>query len=80
MSPSPTERKLSEEEIKLLGEWAETGMAKGDGQVKEEPQAFVEGTLFNRPPDLVVKMNSAYTLKGDNVERFIVYKLPFRTA
>ncbi|ACU59395.1 monooxygenase [Chitinophaga pinensis] len=71
------ERRLSDEEIKLLGDWAEHGMPKGEGEVKEVPQAFVEGTLFHRPPDLVVKMNTAYTLKGDNVERFIVYKLPF---
>jgi hypothetical protein len=71
------ERKLSDEEIKLIGEWAENGMPKGDGAVKEDPNRFVQGTLFNRPPDLVLKMKSSYTLKGDNVERFIVYKLPF---
>ncbi|QHS62701.1 cytochrome c [Chitinophaga agri] len=71
------ERRLTEEEIKLIGEWAENGMPKGEGTVKEIPQQYVQGTSYHRAPDLVLKMNSSYTLKGDNVERFIVYKLPF---
>ncbi|MBW8684044.1 cytochrome c [Chitinophaga sp. B61] len=71
------ERRLTAEEIRLIGEWAESGMSKGDAPVKEEPPVTTTGTLNNRQPDLVVKMKTAYTLKGDNVERFIVYKLPF---
>lgn len=71
------ERRLTDEEIKLIGEWAENGMAKGEGTVKEVPQQYVQGTSYHRAPDLVLKMKSSYMLKGDNVERFIVYKLPF---
>jgi hypothetical protein len=70
------ERKLTEEEIRMIGDWAEHGMPRGETTVKEET-TFVKGTLFNREPDLVLKMKSSYVLKGDNVERFIVYKMPF---
>jgi hypothetical protein len=72
------ERRLTEEEIRLIGEWAETGMKKGEMPVQELGEtSLVKGTLFSRAPDLVLKMNEPYVLKGDNVERFIVYKIPF---
>lgn len=69
------ERRLTDEEIALLGDWAEHGMPRG--KEKDNKSTFVPGTQYNRKPDLVLKMQEPFRLKGDNVERFIVYKIPF---
>jgi len=71
------EKILTDEEIRLLGEWAETGMTRGNGTANEDEKQIAGGMMMNRAPDLVLKMKSPYVLKGDNVERFIVYKMPF---
>jgi hypothetical protein len=71
------ERRLTDDEIKMITEWATHGMHKGEPVEEKTAKPFVKGTLYHRAPDLILKMKSAYRLKGDNVERFIVYKIPF---
>jgi hypothetical protein len=70
------ERKLSDEEIAMIADWADHGMPKGKGAAKDE-KSIVHGTRPDRKPDLVLKMSKPFHVKGDNLERFIVYKIPF---
>lgn len=69
------QRRLTDEEIALIADWADHGMPRGKGE--EEKLSFAEGTQYQRNPDLVLKMQEPFKLKGDNIERFIVYKIPF---
>jgi hypothetical protein len=72
------ERRLTDEQIAQIADWADHGMPKGKETTKDViPAGLVEGTLFNRKPDLVLKMAHAFTVKGDNQERFVVFKIPF---
>ncbi len=73
------ERKLTDEEIAMLAEWADNGMPKGKKTAVKDEELVVAGTHThnNRKPDLVLKMNKPFHVKGDNLERFIVYKIPF---
>jgi hypothetical protein len=71
------ERKLSDEEISMIAEWADHNMPKGDPATAPKQTALLEGTHYHRQPDLVLSMKKAFVVKGDNLERFIVYKIPF---
>lgn len=73
-------RSLSEEEIRLITTWVDNGAPKGKTNLKAEKALFEEiksGTTYGRPPDLTLKMNYAYRIKGDGKERFMVFKIPF---
>ncbi len=72
------ERKLTPEEISLIGRWAAAKAPKGKGSVKVPD--FVNGTLYHRKPDLTLKTEKPFLVKGDNEERFIVFKIPFELA
>lgn len=71
------ERRLTDEEIAMIAEWADNNMPKGKESEEKEVVALIEGTAYKRKPDLVLKMKKAFHVKGDNMERFIVYKIPF---
>lgn len=73
------ERKLTEEEIAMIADWADHKMPKGQPVVDKEAEElpFVTGTRYSRKPDLVLLMKDIYHLQGDNTEKFIVYKIPF---
>jgi hypothetical protein len=73
-------RKLSEEELNKLIQWIDSGAPKGKVSLAAERQLqkMIElGTTYHRTPDLTLKMKYAYKLKGDGVERFVVFKIPF---
>ncbi|WP_109698457.1 calcium-binding protein [Chitinophaga deserti] len=72
------ERKLTPEEISLISRWAQSKAPEGKGSVK--PPVFVSGTLYHRAPDLTLKTDKPFLVKGDNEERFIVFKIPFELA
>lgn len=69
------ERKLTDAEIAAIANWADHNMPKG----KEVPEdhSRVQGTEYHRKPDLVLSMKDNYRVKGDNADRFVVYKIPF---
>jgi hypothetical protein len=71
------ERKLTEEEIAMIAAWADNKMPKGKSAGNRESVSITEGTHYHRPPDTVLMMNKPFHIKGDNMERFIVYKIPF---
>lgn len=70
------ERKLSEEQIAMIADWADHKMPKGTATAKDE-NPYVTGTRYKRKPDLVLSMKESFHLSGDNTEKFIVYKIPF---
>lgn len=69
------ERKLTDEQIAMIADWAYHNMPKG--KAVEEDIPFVKGTHYSRKPDMVLTMKEPFIIKGDNMERFIVYKIPF---
>ncbi|HUQ96932.1 MAG TPA: hypothetical protein VM010_04640 [Chitinophagaceae bacterium] len=68
-------RSLSNNEIKTISDWVKAGVPKGKGEAKKI--TVLEGTAYDRKPDLSLKVKEPYTVPGDNYERFIVYKIPF---
>ncbi|MCC6690191.1 MAG: cytochrome c [Bacteroidia bacterium] len=70
------EKVLSEQEINIIKNWAETGVARGDSALQPPIPAFAKGSALGKP-DLVVKMQEVFKIKGDNKDRFMLMKLPF---
>ncbi|MGN6436652.1 MAG: cytochrome c [Agriterribacter sp.] len=74
------DRSLTQEQISLIAKWVDDKMPEGKDpgkKAKTISSPAIEGTSFNRKPDLVLLSDKGYTVKGDNVERFIIFKIPF---
>jgi len=71
------ERRLTDEQIRTLQEWAEQGAPEGDPATLPPPPAYHEGWQLGEP-DLVVKMPRPYLLRagGPDVFRNFVFRLP----
>ena len=73
------DRSLSEKEIKTIVLWVKAKTPEGkpvtSGQNPVSPA--VSGTSYNRAPDLTLRVPDTVKIPGDNVERFIIYKIPF---
>lgn len=70
------ERRLSDADINLIAEWADHGAPLGHG-TPALPDTSVKQSGMTRLPDLELTMNESFILKGDNMERFVVYRIPF---
>ncbi|MFT3933353.1 MAG: cytochrome c [Chitinophagaceae bacterium] len=70
------ERSLTEKEIETIGTWVNNKMPAGK-PVEPAIKKTYSSTLYGRQPDLVLKSTDTFHLSGDNLERFIVYKIPF---
>lgn len=73
------ERKLSAADINLIRKWVDANAPEGKGKAPKPP-VFIAGTQYNRKPDLVLSIDKPYLVKGDNQERFLVFKIPFELA
>ena len=72
-------RMLTEQEKQLLRQWIDQKAPKGnDNEQAKIP--LLKTTAYNRPPDLTLKIDSSFVVKGDNSERFILFKVPFELA
>lgn len=64
------EKTISEKEKKIIQNW-----------LKQKNEAFDELELSfrdkKRTPDLIVRMNEEYKIKGDNSDKFLMMKFPF---
>ncbi|MCB0755775.1 MAG: hypothetical protein KDB98_09295, partial [Flavobacteriales bacterium] len=69
------ERFLTEEQIALLEKWVEDGRLEGSGNPPEPPN-YAEGSMFGEP-DLVVPFQDTVFIEGNNLDRFMVVKVPF---
>ncbi|MFT3700806.1 MAG: cytochrome c [Agriterribacter sp.] len=72
-------RMLSEEQKNTILKWIENKAPKGNYKEKEQEQrnALLATTAVGRKPDLTFKIDSPFVVKGDNTERFIIFKIPF---
>ena len=72
------DRTLTAKEKEIIINWV-----KGDalaGEPLNKPvlsKNLVEGTMYKRKPDLVLKAADSFLVKGDGLERFIIFKIPF---
>ncbi|MEL6591656.1 MAG: hypothetical protein AAFQ68_16310, partial [Bacteroidota bacterium] len=73
------ERILTEEEIALLGRWAEQGAPIGDSSQIPAPPTFAEASFLGEP-DLVLKMEEPFEIAGDSRDRFLFGKIPYEIA
>jgi hypothetical protein len=72
------ERRLTDEQIAMIANWADHGMPKGmESAAPVVGPSYIEGTAYKRKPDLTLQMKAPFHIKGDNLERFVVYKIPF---
>lgn len=72
------DRSLTEKEKSLILQWIDNKAPRGDGpDTVELKQASIAGTSYFRPPDLVLKAADTFHLTGDNMERYIIFKIPF---
>ena len=75
-------RSLTDAQIKTIAKWVDDKMPKGKPDKDERAvlEKFIPGTQYSRKPDMVLKMEKSFMVKGDNKERFIVFKIPFEMA
>jgi hypothetical protein len=77
------DRSLSEKEIATIVSWIDSGSSKGKPDLKLEKDLLDRvnaGTAYKRKPDLSLRMKEAFAVKGDRVERFVMFKIPFELA
>ncbi|WP_431294212.1 cytochrome c [Pedobacter sp. P26] len=75
------DRSLTNQEKKTIISWIDNKAPEGMEKNKEPVNTqFISGTQYNRKPDITLKVNKAFEVKGDNEERFIVFKIPFEMA
>jgi hypothetical protein len=70
------ERVLTGDEIQLIQNWVTNGSPPGDpAKLPPQPQ-FAKESAYGKP-DLVVKMREPLRIPGDNMDRFMVIKIPY---
>lgn len=74
------DRSLTSEEKKKLVKWIEAGAPEGTPQKTKPVPNSESAPGIARLPDLQLKIDSSFTVKGDNTERFIVFKIPYELA
>jgi len=73
------DRSLSNKEIDLLVKWIDNKAPEGKKipALSASPEV-VNGTKYSRKPDMVLRVTDSFKVKGDNVERFVIFKIPFQ--
>ncbi|WP_223190992.1 c-type cytochrome [Pedobacter roseus] len=75
------DRSLSDREKKTIISWIDNKAPEGINKEKEAvADQLIPGTQYVRKPDMTVKVSKPFEVKGDNEERFIVFKIPFEMA
>lgn len=69
------ERYLTNRQIAILEKWVEDGKPEGDGATPEPPH-FPQGSMFGEP-DVVVQLTDPVFIEGNNMDKFMVMKMPF---
>jgi hypothetical protein len=71
------EKVLSDEQIKMISEWVEAGCPVGDSLNMPVPPEFPSGSQLGKP-DMVIKLRDVYKIKGDNQDRFLLMRVPYK--
>ena len=69
------ERFLTETQIAILEKWLEDGREQGKGTAPNPP-TFSQGSMFGKP-DLIVPFSDSVSIEGNNLDKFMVIKVPF---
>ncbi len=69
------ERRLSDEQIAIIGEWVKQGMPEGDPKKLPELPEFAEGWHLGKP-DLILEMPVAYELPASGADVFRNFTIP----
>ena len=69
------ERRLSDEEIKIIARWADSGAKEGDSKDLPPPPKFQEGWQLGKP-DLVLKMTEPFTIPAGEKEIYRCFVIP----
>lgn len=70
------ERYLTAKEIGVLAKWVEQGHKEGEGE-GPKPPTIATKSMFGKA-DLVVALNDSVFIEGNNLDRFMVMKIPFQ--
>lgn len=73
--PLVGERWLTDREIELFAEWAQTGRARGDAEDLPPAPEFAAGWRLGKP-DLVLKMPKPFTVPADGPDLFQHFVIP----
>ncbi len=71
------ERSLTDSEIDVIAQWVNNKMPKGKEPANAVKKNTIPSTRYNRKPDLTLQASDTFHVTGDNLERFVVYKIPF---
>lgn len=73
------DRSLTTAEKKTLIDWVNAGAPRGTGTppAVATVETLRSKTAYHRAPDLTITTPTAYNLKGDNYDRFVMYRIPF---
>lgn len=74
------DRSLSNKEINLIVQWINDKTPEGKKIIPAKNTAEFTATKFGRKPDLILKIADSFTVKGDNTERFVIFKIPFNLS
>jgi len=70
------EKVLNKTEINLIKEWVDNNSPIGNEKEIPEPPDYSTGSLLGKP-DLVIRMQKAFPIKGNNRDKFLLMKLPY---
>lgn len=77
--PLEGERRLSEAEIRLMGDWAAGGAPEGRPEDRPPEPVWTQGWQLG-PPDLVVTLAEGYTLPADGPDVYRNFVIPVPTS
>ena len=71
-----SEKVLTSVELNLINSWITNGTPEGKSSEIPRVPVFYNGSRFGKP-DLILKINSPYKIKGNNKDNFIMLKIPY---
>ena len=69
------ERGLTDQEIETIAQWVEAGMPEGDPAIEAPMPKFAKGSALGNP-DLTLRADEPYKIKGSNEDEYRVFVLP----
>ena len=76
------DRSLTNKEIDLIVKWIDNKTPEGEKIPLAKPSVtkFTGTTKYGRKPDLILNIPDSFEIKGDNTERFVIFKIPFNLS
>lgn len=68
---------LTTTEIEYIKNWVDNKCQRGDSLLEPTAQKYYSGSYFGKP-DLVVKAQKAYAIKGNGTDAFLIIKYPYQ--